>query len=66
MSTPSDPDYPPLLHEQRIALRAYAAERQYTNENVDIQFGTVVQGSLLAGLYYTPPPHPVGFRADSE
>ncbi|MHB0726989.1 hypothetical protein WDZ11_24085 (plasmid) [Roseomonas mucosa] len=26
MSTPSDPDYPPLLHEQRIVLRAYAAE----------------------------------------
>ena len=26
MSTPSDPDYPPLLHEQRVALRAYAHE----------------------------------------
>ena len=26
MSTPSDPDYPLLLHEQRIVLRASAAE----------------------------------------
>lgn len=26
MSTPPDPDYPPLLQEQRIVLRAYAAE----------------------------------------